>query len=144
MYKIGFNNFRRFKVFEPLEYKGITFLVGRNNSGKSTMVKALLLINEFLKSGQVKTFSFGNNILEDANIVTYNRAKNNSSQNEDFIIFSYQLFEHLFEVMITGDQNTTEGRVISIIIIDSKRLNFLLIQSNHFSSWIYNKNTIII
>jgi len=121
MYKIGFHNFRRFKEFEPIEYKGITFLVGRNNSGKSTLVKALLLINEFLKSGQIKTFSFGNNILEDANIVTYNRAKNNSSQNEDFIIFSYQLFEHLFEVMITGDQNTTEGRVISIIIIDSKR-----------------------
>ncbi len=44
MNKIGFKNFRRFIEFKPIEFNNITFLVGRNNSGKSTLVKAFLLI----------------------------------------------------------------------------------------------------
>ena len=62
MNKIGFKNFRRFVDFKPIEYKDITFLVGRNNSGKSTMVKALLLISDYLKSGNLKEFHFGNSV----------------------------------------------------------------------------------
>ena len=120
MNKIGFQNFRRFKNFEPLEYKGITFLVGRNNSGKSTMVKALLLINEFFKSGSIKTFSFGNSVLEDANIVAYKRALNNSA-NSDFIVFTYQIDEYLINITITSDPDTTEGKVEHISIKDSVR-----------------------
>ena len=87
MNKIGFQNFRRFANFPELEYGGITLLVGKNNSGKSTMVKALLLINDFLKSKDISTFSFGNNVLEDANIVTFDRAKCRFSKG-NFIKFS--------------------------------------------------------
>ncbi|MBR6989510.1 MAG: ATP-binding protein [Bacteroidaceae bacterium] len=42
--KIGFNNFRRFTTFPVLEVGGCTFLVGSNNSGKSTLIKACVLI----------------------------------------------------------------------------------------------------
>lgn len=43
-----------------VEYKGITFLVGRNNARKSTLVKALLLITDYFKSGKIESFSSGN------------------------------------------------------------------------------------
>ena len=76
MNKIGFKNFRRFQDFPAIEYSGITFLVGRNNAGKSTLVKAILLLDNYLKSSDYKHLSFGNNVLEDANIVTFGRAKN--------------------------------------------------------------------
>lgn len=44
MKKIGFKNFRRFKDFPMIELGGCTFLVGPNNSGKSTLLKAMVLI----------------------------------------------------------------------------------------------------
>lgn len=44
MKKIGFKNFRRFKDFPMIELGGCTFLVGPNNSGKSTLLKAIVLI----------------------------------------------------------------------------------------------------
>lgn len=42
--KIGFKNFRRFKDFPMIELGGCTFLVGPNNSGKSTLLKAMMLV----------------------------------------------------------------------------------------------------
>lgn len=106
MNKIGFQNFRRFVEFKPLEYRDITFLVGRNNAGKSTMVKALLLISDFLNSRSIKSFSFGNNVLEDANIVTYDRAKSFYAK-EDFIGFDYQIDNFLINIKISGLKDAT-------------------------------------
>ena len=40
---LHFKHFRKFKDFQTLEFNDITFLVGKNNSGKSTFVKAILL-----------------------------------------------------------------------------------------------------
>lgn len=42
--QIGFKNFRRFKNFPKIELGGCTFLVGSNNSGKSTLIKANILL----------------------------------------------------------------------------------------------------
>ena len=52
MKKIGFKNFRRFKELEPLELGEITLMVGKNNSGKSTLIKAILLVLDYLKNQQ--------------------------------------------------------------------------------------------
>ena len=124
MNKIGFQNFRRFIDFQPIEYSGITFLVGRNNAGKSTMVKALLLINDFFKSGHITSFSFGNKILEDANIVTYGRAKNRKAVN-DFINFYFIVDNYYVEIVISGDDDKTFASVHNLLIVDTaKNLNF--------------------
>lgn len=118
MNKIGFKNFRRFIDFKPIEYKDITFLVGRNNSGKSTMVKALLLLSDYLKSGNLKEFNFGNSVLEDANIVTYSRALNNTAlkRKEDFIWFTYQIDNYQIEISISGTPDKTCADVHQFII----------------------------
>ena len=47
---IGFTNFRRFKNFPEIDLGDITILVCGNNAGKSTLVKAMLLMRDFLKS----------------------------------------------------------------------------------------------
>lgn len=125
MNKIGFQNFRRFLDFEPIEYHGITFLVGRNNAGKSTLVKALLLLNDFFKSGNIKEFSFGNNVLEDANIVSYGRAKNSKAE-QDFIKFKCQIDNYYTELTIFGDEDQTYAEVHSFLIRDiDKNLEFV-------------------
>ncbi|MBO2546016.1 DUF3696 domain-containing protein [Salegentibacter sp. BDJ18] len=60
--KIGVENFRVFKEYTEFELRPITLLTGPNNSGKSSLIKLLLL----LKSG-VFNFNFksGNHNLED-------------------------------------------------------------------------------
>ncbi len=57
MSKISFKNFRGFIDFPEMEFGGITFLVGKNNSGKSTVIKALLLMDNYLKSKDISSFN---------------------------------------------------------------------------------------
>ncbi len=132
MNKIGFKNFRRFQSFEPLEYGGITFLVGRNNAGKSTVVKALLLIDNYFKSSDIDTLSFGNNVLEDANIVTYGRAKNLHA-NENYIHFTQEIENYLIELIVTGEDDKAFANVHSLTItaLDHK-LSFIFNLHNKF------------
>lgn len=119
MNKIGFQNFRRFENFQPIEYNEITFLVGRNNSGKSTLVKALLLIDDYLKSDDVTSFSFGKASLEDANIVTYGRAKNRvGTQKEDFISFFYEFGGYEITIKIIGRDDKTQADVLEFKVRD--------------------------
>ena len=66
MTKIGFKNFRKFEEFPTIELGGCTFLVGPNNSGKSSFLKAFMLLMSNLKRLQpsgvstpfLKDFSF--------------------------------------------------------------------------------------
>ncbi|MBI3134090.1 MAG: AAA family ATPase [Bacteroidetes bacterium] len=101
MNKIGFKNFRRFVNFPGIEYNNINFLVGRNNSGKSTVVKALLLISDYLKSETVSVFSFSKSNIEDVNIVTYERAKSRAAK-EDFIEFKFDYDHYEFLIRVSG------------------------------------------
>jgi predicted ATP-dependent endonuclease of OLD family len=114
---IGFKNFRRFEDFPLLEFGNITYMVGRNNSGKSTMVKALLLIMDYLQNQLGDTFSFDNEVLEDANIVTFGRAKNNANNNP-VISYDFVLNQFSFHIEISGDDETTEANVLVFVIED--------------------------
>lgn len=118
MNKIGFKNFRRFQSFPLLEYSGITFLVGRNNTGKSTLVKALLLLDNYFKSGDIKSFSFGNNVLEDANVVTFGRAKNYQTE-EKLIAFSLMIKNYYCQVTISGEDDDTFAKVQAFYVGDA-------------------------
>lgn len=50
MRAIGFKNFRKFTDFPMMKFAPITIFVGGNNAGKSTVVKGLLSLNDFLNS----------------------------------------------------------------------------------------------
>lgn len=116
---IGFKNFRRFENFPMLEFGNITYMVGRNNSGKSTMVKALLLVMDYLQNQLSDTFSFDNKVLEDANIVTFGRAKNNKSK-DPIIKFELQLDEFQLFITIHGQGEDTKAKLYEFCIYDSK------------------------
>ena len=48
MRQVGFRNFRKFSSFETIDFAPITIFVGENNAGKSTVVKAILSMLDFV------------------------------------------------------------------------------------------------
>ncbi|MCC5938645.1 MAG: AAA family ATPase [Lunatimonas sp.] len=134
MNSIGFKNFRQFRDFPTTKLGPITYLVGKNNSGKSTIVKALLLISDFLKSGEMREFKFGNNVLEDANIVTFGRAKTASAE-ESLIAFETKVSNYRIEIQITGNDDDTNARVLNFLVEDLKSRFFFRVEPH--SSRIY-------
>ena len=123
-FAIGFDNFRRFKEFPLLEFGPITYMVGKNNAGKSTMVKAILLVSNYMKNQLGDTLSFANEVLNDVNIVTFERARHNLAP-EPFIVFKFRLNQYQCEIKISGKSDSTYGDLNSFILSDDlEKLKF--------------------
>ena len=144
MNKIGFKNFRKFQNFPTIDLGDITILVGGNNAGKSTLVKAMLLMRDFLKSrieGVEKSdnvfstfepkFSFDS---EHVNIGDFYRAFCYQSPNkENTISFTMKIDNFQFIVNVRGERKpgviphvsmiavTDEERDVSFVFDFSKR-----------------------
>lgn len=145
MRQIGFKNFRRFADKHALTLGDVNLLVGGNNSGKSTVVKALLLITENLRmlfrdseyemfledrdedgKRTIKQyhpeFNFAPNILHNAlHIGTFERAINVNTT-EDYIILSvcYGKFDIAVEVVRNkNDKNLPTSPIKKIVITDT-------------------------
>lgn len=127
MNSIGFTNFRRFQNFPEIDLGDITILVGGNNAGKSTLVKALLLMRDFLKRRieyienadkrafwkYAPQFSFDT---EHVNIGDFYRAFcRQSPEKDDTISFAMRIENFHFVVNIHGKR--TPGFIPSVSMI---------------------------
>lgn len=123
--KIGFKNFRRFKEYTEVDLGDINMFVGGNNAGKSTVVKALLLIANFLKNTKVSSrsayeaprFYFDTPFV---NIDTFRRARNWDSDKDDELSFNIIIdnFEITIGLFDNIDQNLPYAEIKSIEIND--------------------------
>lgn len=118
MKSIGFRNFRKFKEFPNTSLGNINILVGKNNSGKSTLVKATLLVLNYLKSNNHQEFPFSTQLLTDANINSFDRALRHNSK-EKTITFSCQLSKYIISLTIQGEENRNSGIVQKLCVEDS-------------------------
>ena len=137
MNTIGFNNFRRFATFPEIDLGDITLLVGGNNSGKSTLVKALLLCVDNLKlmssSTNAPKFRFDANEWHDVKIKTFSRAIHNKPvpvidpgsdeektelPSEMRFVFTIGSFRLVFDVYGERDGDEVTGEVSYISIED--------------------------
>lgn len=116
MNSLGFKNFRKFTELKPLEFKGITFLVGRNNAGKSTFVRALILLLEYFKSDRYHLFPLSSKLSEDFSITSFGRAKNRNSKDDDVIQFNLTLGNFNVEIYMSGADDDKEAYVFSLVI----------------------------
>lgn len=126
---IGFKNFRRFQNFPEIELGDITILVGGNNAGKSTLVKAMLLMRDFLKS-RIERIEDTNNIFktftrphfnfdtEHVNVGDFYRAFcRQSPQKENTISFTMKIKQFHFVVKISGERKPGVIPQVSLIAI---------------------------
>ena len=109
MMKIGFKNFRRFVDFPMIELGGCTFLVGPNNSGKSTLLKAIAHVENNrvrrycagITDPILWDFSFANNALEHQYFGDFLSNLNDNAQEKE-ITFSFQSGDTNFFFVIDG------------------------------------------
>lgn len=144
MKQIGFKNFRRFENFPMLNLGDITILVGRNNAGKSTMIKAILLLLDNLKcaynnprsinTGFVPEFHFDTSQPRNAHIGTFVRALNNNATNGELILEAtftdtkfdrasnnYREINFTISITISGDKslNSSSARIANIRVVNN-------------------------
>ena len=117
MKSIGFKNFRRFENFPSLDLGEITLMVGGNNSGKSTLVKSILLTLDYLRTQQGNKMYFDKNTLNDVNIVTFGRARCNYTDSRE-IIFDCALGKFAITIITKGEDDDTFANVLSLKIND--------------------------
>lgn len=126
---IGFSNFRRFESFPEMTLGGVTILVGGNNAGKSTLVKAILLMRDFLKSrieGMTNSKMFEPQFrfdTEHVNIGEFYRAFcRQSSHEKDTISFIMRIGNFRFVVDIRGERKSgIIPQVSKIVVSDSEK-----------------------
>lgn len=142
MKQISFSNFRRFEYFPPLLLGDITYLVGGNNCGKSTLVKALLLTFDNLRhirnswkdpSSHAPKFRFDANQIHDLHVGTFWRALNHNAK-EDTISFSLTVEQITFDITIEGNENDKDDSyetLSPIILLNIKEQDGLLVSFDY-------------
>jgi predicted ATPase len=118
MIKLGFENFRRFRVLSPLQFGGITILVGQNNSGKSTITKALGLLNTYFKQDDFGKFYFNRNDIKELNTGDYMSSRNVVAEN-DHIIFELELKDIFIKIKIHNGFNQNHSNVTELLLGDN-------------------------
>lgn len=136
MRQIGFKNFRKFEDFHVIDLSPITIFVGENNAGKSTVVKAMLSIVDFLKSSMFddipseavekdffdraketllnKNFYFNKNYF--AHIGTFSRAIYNKSI-DNKITFVIAIEDYKYEVTVEGNKRDYEAVSAKVVYV---------------------------
>lgn len=122
---IGLKNFRKFESLDRLDLNDINIFVGKNNAGKSTVVKAIMLVLDNLRDlrwqnvpkeigfyamdkAPLPLFRFDANLFHNLHIATFDRAKCNFIEDKQ-IVFQLGFSGIEFEITVAG--NIGENRV---------------------------------
>lgn len=117
MKQIGFTNFRKFQEFPTIDLGDITILVGGNNAGKSTVVKAMLLALDNLKMMEVRRDKEGNirpifrfDLPDSHNVHVgdFSRALCRNWKGRAEILFHVNVYGTEFDITITDFMGSTE------------------------------------
>lgn len=137
---VGFKNFRRFSDLHPLSLGNITFFVGQNNSGKSTLVKGLLLAFDNIRylnmsgvdnysNGMEPKFRFDSDLCHDLHVGTFKRALYNKATTK-MIEFSMSIanFDLVLTIQNSADitDDVTIANIASLQIRDNSIRNCVL------------------
>jgi predicted ATPase len=135
MNKIYLKNFRLFKDWAELDLAPITILTGKNSSGKSSIIKSILLLSDYLENDSNQlTLNFGGqsaikhriNIMENA--LTWNSGSNS-------LQFCFEQDHFLFSFKFSGQKEDNYALLDELIIksIDiNQELKFNRLSANEF------------
>ena len=143
MDSITFKNFRQFKDETTFELKNINILVGKNNSGKSTLTKGIRLYLFNLQKleedsfnnpfNKMPFFKFGSNAYDNPHVGTFGRAFTKGST-DDSILFS-ACFGHItIKTTVTRYYKDIDGTLIDCFDKTTAPISRISITDDDFSA----------
>lgn len=98
MKKIAINNFRKINEKWELELAPVTFFVGPNNSGKSSILKALMLLSDYGNSTDHFTLKFNKEHSNNHKIDCYSNAINRYNFNNKKFDIEFNIENELYSI----------------------------------------------
>ncbi len=83
----GVENFRVFKDYEWFDFAPLTILTGKNNSGKSSLIKAIRLFSNSIKQNNGLYLDFYDS---DLKLGSFDETRNRNNKDSDDILFSFK------------------------------------------------------
>lgn len=125
MQKLFFENFKIFKEQVQVDLAPITIFTGRNSAGKSTIIKGLLLLSDFLNSEAQLALNLneGNSIKHRLNI--WGNVKNWFSDNQT-VSFGYSQYGLNFYFSFSAESEDS-GALLDQFIIEAPEIDDFLI-----------------
>lgn len=119
---IGLKDFKRFKELEKLELGPITFFVGPNNSGKSTVIQAAQILSAAVSKGSLVSIDLAELEGETGRILDWSRLIHQPAKGKPRPSFeiSYAKEGTSFTYVFSGDETSTKLNINSIDIDTDK------------------------
>ncbi|MEO9893100.1 AAA family ATPase [Aurantibacter sp.] len=118
MNNIQISNFRKIKDTWNLDLAPVTFFTGTNNSGKSTIFKAILILEDHIISNNHFELNFNGENARKHKIDCYSNALNRvncNNKNKDLIFqYSNKDFEIKFHFQPNQDKTNGNGRLLKL------------------------------
>ncbi len=116
---LGLENFRVFKEYTEFDFAPITLLTGANNSGKSSLIKALLLLADNAKENDLTKTFFNNN---DHNLGSFEQVICHHNKHRDNSTIGMNLLYHLSNKEIIGKYPSYEEINKKLTLLDKLEL----------------------
>lgn len=143
---LGIENFRVFKDRTDFDFAPITILTGTNSSGKSSLIKAILLLKSnaerITNNSEISTLKFG----IDLKIGNINTAKNNQRSEQPMVFhfpisFSFSEDRHILSLKYQDEKDQDykyhdqNGKIIGLEVVNKNQQTVLysLYKRNHQS-----------
>jgi len=116
---IQVNNFRKYISTPKLELNDLNFFVGTNSSGKSTLVKAYMLIVAYITEDKFYDIDFNSSAYQNLNIQDFSRLKSKFTDSESNIEIKLALNNFVFTLELIPHENSNYAKVLNYSVQDN-------------------------
>ena len=113
--KLTLSNFRIFDDEVTIKFRPITVLIGKNNAGKSSVIKFLLMLKQTIDSGGAEFLNPSGNLVK---LGLFEHLKNTKSDKK-FLYFSLEMYGHRIDSIILNnhynEHNSTGRKNLTLV-----------------------------
>lgn len=116
---IKVKNFKKYIETPEIALDELNYFVGTNSSGKSTLVKAYMLITKFILSDKLYEIEFTSDYYKDLNINDFERQKCKFSSNSDKIVIELGYNNLIFNLELISHERSNYATVSNYSVYDT-------------------------
>lgn len=134
MEKLKISNFRKINTDWDIDFSPTTFLTGTNNSGKSSIIKAVLLLKDYFDSNNLFEIDFNKGLNKlNHKITSFNNAKSWYNKNKNTISFEYKSKRKRVSISFSKHPTSKTKAILKDLTIYFEKYpkDYIKIENNH-------------